>query len=259
MLPRLQLFGINIAMYGLMILIGTFVGISIAVLRGKKYNLGRDDIMFSSCYAGIGLIVGAKLLFIITIIPSLFTNGELYFSDHKLFLSVLFTGFVFYGGLIGAFIGYYIYCRQFHIPFIAMLDLITPSIPLIHAFGRIGCFFAGCCYGITYHGAFHVIFHQSISAPNEVPLLPIQLIESGINLLVSIGLFISSKRLRKPGQIFGIYIIYYAIMRFVIEFYRGDVARGIFFGFSTSQWISLILIPIGLWCYFSLSKKAIKI
>jgi phosphatidylglycerol:prolipoprotein diacylglycerol transferase len=95
-----------------------------------------------------------------------------------------------------------------------------------------------------------VIFRHSQAAPNGVALLPIQLISSGINFLGCIVLFIYGRNKRKSGRVIGVYLIFYSIARFIIEFFRGDVIRGVFFGISTSQWISLILIPIGLWLYF---------
>jgi len=250
MLPTIDVLGREISLYGLMGVIGILFGTIAAIYRRKIYNISKDDVLFSSCYAGIGLLIGAKLLFIITILPDLIKNRDLLFSDPKILIHILAGGLVFYGGLIGAFLGYYVYSKQYKINFITLLDLIAPSIPLVHGFGRIGCFTAGCCYGIEYHGIFHVIFECSQVAPNGVPLLPIQLISSGVNFLGCIFLFLYARNKRKPGRVIGIYLILYSIARFVIEFFRGDVARGIFFGVSTSQWISLLLIPFGLWLFF---------
>lgn len=250
MLPTIEVLGREISLYGLMGVIGIFFGVIAAVYRRKIYNINKEDVVFSSCYAGIGLLIGAKLLFIITIIPDLIKHKDLLIANPKLLLHILTGGLVFYGGLIGAFLGLYIYSKQYKINFINLLDLIAPSIPLIHGFGRIGCFTAGCCYGIEYDGLFHVIFERSQVAPNGVGLLPVQLISSGINFLGCIALFIYARKKRKPGKVIGVYLIFYSIARFIIEFFRGDVARGIFLGVSTSQWISLVLIPIGLWLYF---------
>ena len=250
MLPTIEVLGREISLYGLMGVIGIFFGVIAAIYRRKIYNINKEDVIFSSCYAGIGLLIGAKLLFIITIIPDLIKHKDLLLANPKLLLHILSGGLVFYGGLIGAFLGFYIYSKQYKIDFLDILDLIAPSIPLIHGFGRIGCFTAGCCYGIKYNGLFHVIFQRSQAAPNGVALLPVQLISSGINFLGCIPLFIYARKKRKPGKVIGIYLIFYSIVRFTIEFLRGDVARGIFFGVSTSQWISLVLIPIGLWLYF---------
>ncbi|WP_313131059.1 prolipoprotein diacylglyceryl transferase [Anaerocolumna sp.] len=250
MLPTIEVLGREISLYGLMGVIGIFFGVLAAIYRRKIYHISKEDVIFSSCYAGIGLLLGAKLLFIITIMPDLIRNKDLLIANPKLLLHILFGGLVFYGGLIGAFLGFYVYSKQYKINFINLLDLIAPSIPLIHGFGRIGCFTAGCCYGIEYDGLFHVIFRYSQAAPNGVALLPIQLISSGINFLGCIVLFIYGRNKRKSGRVIGVYLIFYSIARFNIEFFRGDVVRGVFFGISTSQWISLLLIPIGFWLYF---------
>lgn len=254
MLPMLDLFGRNVAMYGLLILIGILFGISLALIRRRTYNYNAEDILFASCYAGIGSIIGAKVLYLLTILPTFIKYFNQIITNKHLLLSMLTGGFVFYGGLIGAVIGFYLYCKQFRIDFPPFLDFLIPSIPLIHSFGRIGCFFAGCCYGIPYDGPLHIIFHQSIGAPNNVPLFPIQLMEALFNLIISILLLYLSKKIKRPGQLLGSYLISYSILRFVLEFFRGDIDRGNYFGITTSQWISIALIPIGLYSYFCLSR-----
>lgn len=255
MLPTITVFGKTIAMYGLMITLGIIIGVMIALLRRKKYNISKDDIVFSSCYAGIGLVVGAKLLYIITIVPAIIENWNIIISDIRILYDALSAGFVFYGGLIGAVIGYYIYCRQYKLNFKMLMDLMAPSIPIIHGTGRIGCFFAGCCYGFHYDGPFHIIFEHSTVAPNGIALFPIQIVESILNIMVGILLILYTKRERKEGQAIGIYILCYSIMRFLLEFLRGDISRGIIFNLSTSQLISILLLPVGL--YLTIKPKKI--
>ncbi|NLO10047.1 MAG: prolipoprotein diacylglyceryl transferase [Clostridiales bacterium] len=250
MLPTITIFGKTIAMYGLMITLGIFIGVMIAILRRRKYNISKDDVLFSSCYGGIGLVVGAKLLYIITITPILIKNWNFIMSNFKVLYNVLSGGFVFYGGLIGAIIGYYLYCRQYKIDFIMLMDLMAPSIPIIHGIGRIGCFFAGCCYGIHYDGPLHIVFENSIAAPNGIPMFPTQLVESVLNILAGILLILYTRRERKSGKVIGLYVIYYSIMRFFLEFLRGDISRGIILSLSTSQLISILLLPLGLYLFF---------
>lgn len=245
MLPTIQIFGKTIAMYGLMIAVGLIIGISIAVMRSKKHGFKNEDVLFASFFGCIGLFVGAKVLYVLIMLPKLVKNLEQLITAPDLLLPYYFGGFVFYGGLIGAVIGIYIYCRLFNIPFLLLLDHLTPSIPIIHGFGRLGCFFAGCCYGIPYTGNLAITFHNSISAPNDVALFPVQLMESGLNILAGVILLIYSGRSQRPGKIIGLYIIYYAFLRFTMEFFRGDIIRGSLLGLSTSQWISLFLIPFG--------------
>lgn len=244
MYPSFEIFGRTIGMYGLLIVLGIILGIGIATLRANKHSLPREDVLFASFFAGIGLYLGAKLLYILTLIPDFISYHQAILQNPSLLLSLLIGGFVFYGGLIGAFFGVFLYCRIYRIEVLRMLDLLAPSIPLIHGFGRLGCFFAGCCYGVPYDGPGHIIFHNSPAAPNEIPLFPTQLLESGLNFLTALILFLLARKNMKPGKITGLYLIYYAMLRFVLEFYRGDLARGIILGLSLSQWISLAIIPV---------------
>jgi phosphatidylglycerol:prolipoprotein diacylglycerol transferase len=233
-------------MYGLMIVLGLLLGITVAVVRSKRYGFKPEDVLFASFFGGIGLFIGAKLLYILTVIPELVSHRRLFTEEPSLLAPFLAGGFVFYGGLAGAAAGFYIYCRMFCLSFLPMLALVTPSIPLIHGFGRLGCLFAGCCYGIPYEGPGYVIFHNSVSAPDNVPLFPTQLLESSLNFLAFLILIRYAKPSQKPGRIIGLYLIYYAGMRFLMEFLRGDNLRGSLLGMSTSQWISLALIPVGI-------------
>lgn len=255
MLPTINIFGKTIAMYGLMITLGIFIGVVIALLRHKKYNISMDDTFFSACYAGIGLVIGAKLLYVLTIAPILIKNWDIIMSDIKVLFNALAGGFVFYGGFLGALIGYYIYCRKYKLDFVKLLDLMAPSIPIMHGIGRIGCFFAGCCYGMHYDGPFHIVFENSMAAPNGVPLFPTQIVESIFNILAGIILIIYTRRVRRTGRAIGIYIIYYSIMRFCLEFLRGDIARGSILSISTSQLISILLLPVGLYMVFGFKSK----
>lgn len=247
MLPTIKVFQKTIAMYGLMIAIGLIIGISIAVVRSKKHGFKSEDILFASIFGCIGLFVGGKLLYILVTLPKLVKYLEQLITAPDLLLQLFFSGFVFYGGLIGAVIGIYIYCKLFSIPALPLLDHLIPSIPIIHSFGRLGCFFAGCCYGIPYTGSLAITFHNSISAPNNISLFPVQLIESGINLIAGLLLLIFSRKKPAPGKIMGIYILFYSILRFSMEFFRGDIIRGNLLGLATSQWISLLLLPFGIY------------
>jgi len=250
MLPVIRIFGREIAMYGVFSLIGIVLGVYVATLRRKRYELEKIDVLFGACYAGIGGLIGAKLLYIITILPNIIQSIHKIINNPEFIVAIFTGGLVFYGGLIGAFIGFYIYCKKYNISFIKIIELYVPSIPLIHGFGRIGCFFAGCCYGVKYDGLLHVIFHKSVAAPNDLPLFPVQLLESLSNFIVFGILITYARKPRRAGNILGCYLIYYGIMRFILEFLRGDVVRGLIFGVSTSQWISVLIVPVGVYLYY---------
>lgn len=247
--PIIHLGPVQIPCYGLIICIGLFIGTAIAMWSSKTYNIEKLDIALSTILAGIGLLVGAKVLYVLTVIPEIIAEFE--FVKTHVFQTILyaFSGYVFYGGLIGALLGYLFYCKWFHIDFSVLINIIAPVIPLVHAFGRIGCFLGGCCYGIEYHGIFAIQFPENefISSLNSVPRFPVQLLEAGINFILFLVLMYYGRKKRKPYSMLGIYLICYAIIRFFIEFLRGDVERGVFFGISTSQWISFVLIGIGIY------------
>lgn len=242
MLPTITIFGREIAMYGLCVLVGAVVGIAIAVSRSKMTNVPKEDILYASMLGMIGVGVGGKILYLITIIDDLWKYREQLFSNADLLWYVLQGGFVFYGGLIGAFVAIFIYCNKYNINRGDMVLAILPSAPLIHAFGRIGCFCAGCCFGIPYDGPLSITFEKSIVAPLGISLFPIQLVESGINLIIYIILEIVARKTKNVRTVAAIYMIGYGIMRFGLEYVRGDAFRGFVLGLSTSQWISIFMI-----------------
>ena len=246
MLPTINIFGFEVASYGLIIFIGIIIGGIIAIQYFSKFNeLKKDDVLFAILYAVIGVGIGAKLLYILTNIPFLienYQNLDLWDTLMQMFKG----GFVFYGGLLGGILGVYIYAKQFKISFKSLLLTLLPVVPLIHAIGRIGCLCAGCCYGMEYDGFGAVVFHNSVLAPNNVPLFPMQIVEAICNLIIFIILLCTYKKFLGTYKTLGLYLILYSIVRFILEFFRGDLIRGIYFSLSTSQWISIILLIFGI-------------
>lgn len=245
MLPTIELFGVEIAMYGVMIVFGTAAGILTAVLRSGKTGQPKEDLLYASLYGTIGVIIGAKVLYIITILPLIIENFDLLIHDPDEAMALLAGGFVFYGGLIGGISAVGIYCRQYGLRFFPLAEALVPSIPLIHAFGRVGCFFAGCCHGIEFPPPIGMYFSKSPVAPHDVALFPVQLLESALNLAIFAVLLILGKKRRRQGVVLGAYLLMYAPLRFILEYLRADAWRGIFLGLSTSQWISIALLIAG--------------
>lgn len=246
MLPYINIFGFKFASYGLIIFVGIFIGTIIAIFHFSKFfGLSKQDIFFSILYGIIGLGVGGKLLYLLTNIPFLIENYQT-LNLWNAFIQMLQGGFVFYGGLIGGFAGIYIYSKQFKISFKSLCLILLPVVPLVHSIGRIGCLLAGCCYGMEYHGFGAITFHNSFLAPNNIPLFPMQIVESICNFIIFIILLLTYKRFIKTTKTIGLYCILYGIVRFVLEFFRGDLIRGIYFSLSTSQWISIVLIIFGI-------------
>jgi phosphatidylglycerol:prolipoprotein diacylglycerol transferase len=125
-------------------------------------------------------------------------------------------------------------------------------------FGRFGCFFAGCCYGAPCHTSVGIIFTDTHSlAPLGVSLYPTQLFEAG-GELVNFFILFTLYRFRKfDGQVFWTYPALYSVLRFIVEFFRGDTARGVYFGgaISTSQIVSLVMFFVSLFMLWRLGKK----
>lgn len=257
MLPYINIFGYEIASYGTIICIGFFVGILVSTYRAKIYDLNKEDVFFASLYAVIGLLVGAKLLYIAINIPEIIKNFDYIVSNPRIIMNMLQGGFVFYGGLMGSVVGIYIYCKQYNIKFLDITENLTPSVPLIHAFGRIGCFCAGCCYGIPYEAPIGLMFNNSQIAPHNITLFPVQLFESILNLLLFVCLMIYGRKRLSKGKLLCIYLIAYAVIRFILEYFRYDAERGILLGISTSQWISILLVMIVFIVYLKNKRKRV--
>ncbi len=235
--------------YGLMIAIGIIAALIVADRRAKKNGLSQDCVWSLAIWAILGGILGAKLLYIITDLKRVL-------SDPSSLLDFA-NGFVFYGCVIGGIAAIFIYCKVKKISFKAYLDLLMPSVALAQGFGRIGCFLAGCCYGKVTDSAFAVTFKHSELAPNNIPLIPTQLIMSGCDFILAAILFIAAKKNKVEGRISSLYMILYGIGRFAVEFLRGD-PRGSVGALSTSQFISVFIVAAGAVLYYISTKQSKK-
>ena len=236
MLPYIHLFGIELPVYWLMSLLGISAAAVYVLLRRRRLGLKTDDLIHILLMGIIGAILGSKALYLVTMLPVIAANFDKIIRSPVLLKALLTQGSVFYGGLFGALLAIWLYCRKYAVSFSAVSMLIAGGVPIFHFFGRLGCFSAGCCYGIR--APWGVAFAGSLSAPNGVALVPVQLFESGANLLIFVCVTLYQRRSRHPERSLAFYLIAYAVCRFLLEFLRGDLIRGVFFGLSTSQWIS---------------------
>lgn len=258
LLPYIIFGTLRIPMYGLLITLGTGLGILVAAMRAKTRGIARIDVINAAVFGGVGTFVGAKLLYLFTVAGYLSENFDSIMHDPQAMLSLLRQGYVFYGGLIGAIAGVYFYTRRYRLDFVGMLDLLIVSVPLIHAIGRVGCFCAGCCWGRPAAPPWGLLFNASPVAPHDVTLFPVQLLEAALNLALFILLFCYARKKRPPLCVTTLYLCSYGIERFVLEYFRADTVRGSFLWFSTSQWISILLSCAALCAFFLLRKKAQK-
>lgn len=239
-----SIFGRDIPAYGLLITLGTIIANVIGVVVLKKKNLDFYDFIMLEAYTLLGGIIGAKALFLIV------SRNQIDWSrllEPRYLNMLLSSGFVFYGGLIGGIATLLVGGK---IQKINIEEYVINSIflvPFIHSFGRIGCFMAGCCYGIPYEGFGAVVFPETSVGLSGVSLFPIQLVEAAFLMIISCILLLIQLKY-KSRYTLEIYIFLYSVLRFFLENYRYDEARGYFVGLSTSQWISIGLFMIGLIC-----------
>lgn len=250
MFAYFTLFGRQISMYFIMALLGSFAFYFTFRRRCSDNRFRKDQLLHIVLAAAGGGFVGGHLLYFLTRFdlllsvvkaPSKHINS---FVDFLNVLSALTGGMVFYGGLFGALAGGYLYCRALKLDFRLYLDAATPAIPLFHAFGRIGCFFGGCCYGVQSHTG--VRFPYSMTADPTKTYFPIQIVEAFFNLLLFVFLLYISGKITEKGVLFWIYGVCYSLIRFSDEFFRGDDVRGKILLLSTSQIISILFFAVSL-------------
>ena len=247
MYPAFTLLGRPFPTYGLLAVAGILAALLYIGLTARGGRVGRIpavDVLHLVTLAVVGAVAGAKLLSIITQLPGLVRDWERIVQSPQLLLNLLTHGLVFYGGLLGGLLAVWWYCRRYALPLDDVLAVCTPAIPLFHVFGRVGCFLAGCCWGVP--ASWGVVFPPGGEAPAGVALFPVQLVEAGYNLVLFVVLAMLARRLRQKWMVFPFYLIGYGVARFVLEFFRGDAARGVFV-LSTSQWLSLLVVPCALY------------
>lgn len=263
-----------IGTYGVLIALGVFAGVFTAIRRTRRLTVPDDFVFDLSFYMIISGIIGSRILFIII------NWKDFLLSPMALLLSR--EGFVFQGGFVAALIVGIYFIRRRGYPFFVIGDAVIPSVPLAHFFGRLGCFSAGCCYGkVCGHGweflgvRFPAVFnkkgeligsfpyldhlnHELVDSASKfsLPVIPTQLIEAFLNLSIFFVLHKLYIKRKFDGQMVALYLISYSVMRFLVEFLRGDADRRIWFGFiSTGQALSLFTVCLGIWIYSAMRNK----
>lgn len=242
--------GREIPFYSLMTLLGAVSGAIVAVILSKAKKVSLFDLLCSGVYVLFGAFIGAKLLFVLVSLRQIIELGV----GIK---SLLYGGFVFYGGLLGGGFALYLYIRRYRDEK-CLFDIYATALPLGHAIGRVGCFLGGCCYGIPYDGPLSHTYTESVGlTPIGVPLLPIQLIEAAcLLILFAVQLIVFIKKGKNRQWLnFKLYLFAYPVIRFILEFFRGDVERGVFGGISTSQIVSVIIFAVTLVVVLREKKK----
>lgn len=257
MIPNVQIFDKTISAYLVLAILGILTTLFVLYRIAEHHGLDEIQMLFMTLIGFGAAGAGGGLLYGLTnyrLIAALFRNFDKISSFRELLsaLKIIFGGSVFYGGLIGILIVALVYTRKKHLS-ARYLDVAAIGIPLFHVFGRLGCFFSGCCFGIESSVGF--VYHYSlIPSANSVRRFPVQLLEAAFNACLCLVLYSLFRKKKLEGRLLSAYLFAYPTFRFFDEFLRGDAYRGIWFGLSTSQWISLLLIAVNagclLYCYF---------
>lgn len=256
--------------YGLLVAGAFIVGIWLGQREARRRGQDPERLADLSFWILVAALVGSRVYFI-------FVNWDDYFGPGRALVATPLGriprllafwegGLVFYGGFIGAILTAFWYMRRHGMKFLPHADTLIPSVAFGHFLGRLGCFAAGCCWGEVAHG--HLpwaasfppasLAYQSFASrarPEEflapdrlttLPLHPVQLYEAfgelGLFLLL---VLVVRPRKRFHGQVLAVWLVLYAVLRTVVEIFRGDVERGVVAGLGVGQWTSLAILAVG--------------
>jgi phosphatidylglycerol:prolipoprotein diacylglycerol transferase len=206
---------LDIHTYGVLVAAGFVAGLWLAARRAGRSGLKTEAVTDLGAWLIVAGILGAKLFHVI------FFWGEFVAGWQAEGVRSLREGFVFYGGFIGACAATIFYARRRQLPLWKLADVLAPSVAIGHAFGRLGCFFNGCCFGKACALPWAVEFPPP-HLMRGMPVHPTQLYEAAGNLAIYAGLSALYRRKRFDGQIWWLYVLCYGALRFAVEFFRGD-------------------------------------
>ena len=243
---------LTIHTYGVLVATGFLVGIILAVRQAKRQGIPSERIIDLGFYLLLAAIIGSRLFFVAL-------NASHYLKHPLDILKIWEGGLVFYGGLLLALPTAFWYMHRYRLDTWTVADIFAPSIAIGHAIGRLGCLSAGCCYGRPVEGLLWAVTfrHPESLARIGIPLHPVQLYESIGELAIFLILIMLRKRGPFRGRLFWTYIMLYSVLRFAVEFFRGDEARGFILpGISVAQAISVLMIVSAFVAMKRLSRKA---
>ena len=242
MFPVLTIvWGVKLYTYGLFLALGFWAAVTVAKAEGRRYGVAPERITDLFLVALISALAGSRLFYAAT-------APEIFLADPMELLRIWKGGLVFYGGFLMAVLACFVYTRIKEMPPGQTADIVAPALAAGQAVGRLGCFFAGCCYGKPSHLPWAVTFtHPETLAPRGIALHPTQLYHAGANLIIFLVLW----RLRKgnpvAGRLFLLYVLLYGVTRAFLETFRGDDRGPVILGvFSVSQVIGISAAALAL-------------
>lgn len=270
--------GLPIYSYGVMLGTSMIVAWYLVMHLGStREGLSREHMANAFITTAVVAIIGSRVLYVIT-------NPE-EFSNPMRFFALREGGLVAYGGFLGGLLGSWIYWRRKNVSLLAWADVVAPTLGTGLMLTRIGCYLFGCDFGAPLsesapawlkslgtfpgpnpaveaqaHGSPAFVHHVaqydlSPTASASLPVHPTQLYESLAGLVLFGLTMLVWQRRSFRGQVILVLTAAYGVWRFLIEYVRDDPERGFYFGFSTSQLISLVLVPFAILTYMVLKKR----
>ena len=228
--------------YGFLLAIAFLLGLWVASRQARRAGLDAGRVTDMAVWVLIAGLIGAKLLLVLV-------DWRYFVTSPRQLVSVVQSGGVFYGGLIGGALVAWWYAKRHKLPGWQTADVLAPGVIVGQAIGRLGCFAAGCCWGKLSNVSWAVTFRdvyaaRAVGTPMDTPLHPSQLYESAAAFLIFAFLLWLAPRKSFHGQVALSYVALYSAARFALEFLRGDPDRGSWFGgvVSTSQLIAVVLL-----------------
>jgi phosphatidylglycerol:prolipoprotein diacylglycerol transferase len=246
-----QLGGLTIHWYGVLMAGGFLAGLLSWMLVGRRENRPPaycSDLLFWVILSGIA---GARMAYVLANLETFLANPVSVFFINE-------GGLIFYGGFLGGLAAVAVFAKTHGESVLSLYDFAVTSVPLAHAFGRVGCLMNGCCFGRVCEGFpgvrfpadslpwyYHTVRGQiGAGARHSLPVHPVQLYEAALNLVLYVILLVVYHRRRRAGVAAATYLLLYPVVRFSLEFWRGD-DRMHLFGLTVAQALSLAFLAGG--------------
>lgn len=212
MLKYVYIQDIRVPAYGLFVVMGVVVCCCIALFIAKKKQHKASIVLMLGIVGGIGAILGAKLL---TLITTSMRERELLLSWN----AFIKAGYSYYGGLFGFLLFVYVFVKIKKLDYEEYAKCYMFLLPLLQCFWKISCFMGGCCFGVPYNGIGAVMFPEGVNSLSGTWVFPVQLLEAFIALFIAISMIIIRKKDRLYWPI-SCYLVMYGTTRFIVEFLR---------------------------------------
>jgi phosphatidylglycerol:prolipoprotein diacylglycerol transferase len=242
---------LDIHTYGVLVAIGFMVGLAVAGRRARREGIPVEQIGDLGVWLIVAGMLGAKLFHIV------FFWDDFIYGWHADGIRSLREGFVFYGGFVFATLAAVVYARLKKLPMMKLADVFAPSIALGHAFGRMGCFFNGCCYGKACSLPWAVTFPPP-HVKAGIPVHPTEIYEAIGNLGIFAGLSLVYRHKRFEGQVWWLYVLSYGVLRLLVEAFRGDYDTFYFGVLTIGQIVAITMIVVAALA-LALSPKTVKL